>query len=40
MIVNTADVAAFQAKTGPIIDLLKQSIDPAFVDKVVKAAKE
>ncbi len=40
MQVNTADVAAFQAKTGPVIDLLKQTLDPAFVDKVVKTAKE
>ena len=40
MVVNTADVAAFQAKTGPVIDLLKQSVDPAFVDKVVTTAKE
>jgi len=39
MIVNTADGEAFQAKTKPVIDLLKKSIDPAFVDKVVKAAK-
>ncbi|HZK83605.1 MAG TPA: TRAP transporter substrate-binding protein DctP [Desulfosporosinus sp.] len=39
IIVNTADVASFQAKTGPVIDLLKESIDGDFVDKVVKAAK-
>lgn len=40
MQVNNADVPSFQAKTGPVIELLKGSIDPAFVEKVVKAAKE
>jgi len=40
MQVNTADVPSFQAKVGPVVDLLKGSIDPAFVDKVVKTAKE
>ncbi|MCL6517434.1 TRAP transporter substrate-binding protein [Alicyclobacillus sp.] len=38
MQVNQADIPAFQAKVGPVIDLMKQQIDPAFVDKVIKEA--
>jgi len=40
MEVNEADVKSFQAKVQPVIDELKKSIDPGFVDKVVKAAQE
>ncbi|MBP1932718.1 TRAP transporter substrate-binding protein [Ammoniphilus resinae] len=40
MEVNDADVKSFQAKVEPVIDELKKSIDPGFVDKVVKAAQE
>ena len=36
MEVNEADVAAFQAKVAPVIDTLKETIDPAFVDKMIK----
>lgn len=39
MVVNTADQAAFAAEVGPVIDILKETIDPAFVDKVVAEAK-
>lgn len=39
MKVNTADSASFQAEVDPVVDLLKESIDPAFVDKVVNEAK-
>jgi len=38
MEVNTADSAAFQAEVAPVIEILKESIDPAFVDKVVEEA--
>lgn len=38
MEVNQADVASFQAKVGPVIELIKKDVDPAFIDKVVDAA--
>jgi tripartite ATP-independent transporter DctP family solute receptor len=38
MVVNTADQAAFLSQVQPVIDLLKESIDPAFVDRVVQEA--
>lgn len=37
MQVNTANVKSFQEKIGPVIEIVKESIDPAFVDKVIKA---
>lgn len=40
MEVNEADIKAFQAKVKPVIELLKESIDPVFIDKVIKAAQE
>lgn len=39
MEVNTADSDAFAAEVAPVIEILKESIDPAFVDKVVNEAK-
>ena len=39
MEVNTANIVAFQAEIGPVTDLVKEQIDPAFVDKVIEHAK-
>lgn len=38
MQVNEVDGDAFQAQVQPVVDTLKKSIDPAFVDKVIQAA--
>lgn len=39
MEVNTADSDAFAAEVAPVIEILKETLDPAFVDKVVNEAK-
>nr|WP_275899586.1 TRAP transporter substrate-binding protein [Bacillus piscicola] len=39
MEVNQANVEAFQSEMDPVIDIIKNKIDPEFVDKVVEAAK-
>ena len=39
MEVNEADIASFQAQVGPVIDLVKESVDPEFVDKFLAEVK-
>jgi hypothetical protein len=38
MQVNTADIQAFKNTTSSVVDQLKGSIDPKFIEKVIKAA--
>lgn len=40
MEVNEADVASFQARIEPVVNILKESIDPVFVDKIIAAAQQ
>ncbi|MCM3714782.1 TRAP transporter substrate-binding protein [Halalkalibacter oceani] len=37
--VNDADIPSFQARIAPVVDIMKENIDPDFVDRVIEAAK-